>query len=144
MAQKLDTTHVLMANELVIYRRERSTVWQCRYKVDGVWQRASTKQRNVTQAKDAAKELMIRAEIRKREGLPVVTRKFRDIAKLAIQRMRDKQARGEGKVSFNDYIRVIESHLIPVLGNRLITNIDREALEQLEAHRIKAAYSGAS
>jgi hypothetical protein len=38
MRQKAATTHVLMANELVLYQGERTSVWQCRYKVDGVWQ----------------------------------------------------------------------------------------------------------
>jgi len=38
MPDKNATTHILMPNELVIYRRERSGIWQCRYKVADVWQ----------------------------------------------------------------------------------------------------------
>ena len=60
-----NTTHVLLENTLIIYQRERSNVWQCRFKVDGLWQRASTKQHDLIKAKDAAKRLMIEAEIRK-------------------------------------------------------------------------------
>ena len=44
MAEKADTTEVLLERELIVYRRERSKVWQCRFKVDGLWQRASTKE----------------------------------------------------------------------------------------------------
>jgi hypothetical protein len=44
MSARLETTHIVTENELVVYRRERSSIWQCRYKVDGVWQRASTKE----------------------------------------------------------------------------------------------------
>jgi integrase len=138
MPAKLETTHTLLENELIVYRRERSNIWQCRYKVDSVWQRASTKQRKLKDAKVAAKELMIRAEIRKRDNLPVITRKFRDVAKLAVQRMEDKLKNGEGKVSYNDYIRVINDYLIPSLGKRLITNIDRAALDELDAERTEA------
>ena len=76
MPDKADTTHLLMPNELVVYRRERSGVWQCRYKVAGVWQRASTKQGNLKLAKQAARELMIVAELRNRSNLPVVTRRL--------------------------------------------------------------------
>src|SRR5574340_617166 len=126
-----------MENALVVYRRERSTIWQCRFKVGGVWQRASTKERELKKAKEVARELMIRAEIRKHDNLPVVTRKFRDIAKLAIQRMEQKLAGKDGKVSYKDYIRVINEYLIPVLGNRLITNIDNAALDYLDAERIR-------
>jgi hypothetical protein len=125
MPEKIETTHVLLENELVVYRRERSSIWQCRFKVDGVWQRASTKERDLKKAHTAAKKLMITAEIRLHENLPVVTRRFRDIAKLAVQRMKVKLANKDGKVSYNDYIKVIEEFLIPILGSRLITNIGK-------------------
>jgi hypothetical protein len=64
-----------MPNEFVLYRRERSDIWQCRYKVPDVWQRATTKKRDLTLAKLPARELMIQAVIRLRSNLPVVTRR---------------------------------------------------------------------
>ena len=137
MSAKLETTHIVTENELIVYRRERSSVWQCRYKVDGVWQRASTKERKLKDAKEVAKAIKIRAEIRKHDNLPVITRKFRDVAKLAVQRMEQKIANGDGKVSYKDYIRIINDYLIPILGNRLITNIDSTALDHLDAERIR-------
>ena len=137
MSAKLETTHIVTENELVVYRRERSSIWQCRYKVDGVWQRASTKERKLKEAKEVAKTIKIRAEIRKYDNLPVITRKFRDVAKLAVQRMEQKLANGDGKVSYKDYIRIINDYLIPILGNRLITNIDSTALDHLDAERIR-------
>ena len=136
MSAKKETTHIISEGELVLYRRERSSIWQCRYKVGGVWQRASTKERKLKDAKEVAKELRITAEIRKRDNLPVITRKFRDVAKLAVQRMEQKLANGDGKVSYKDYIRIINEYLIPILGNRLITNIDSVALDYLDAKRI--------
>jgi hypothetical protein len=137
MSAKLETTHIVTENELVVYRRERSSIWQCRYKVDGVWQRASTKERKLKDAKEVAKSIKIRAEIRKHDNLPVITRKFRDVAKLAVQRMEQKLANGDGKVSYKDYIRIINEYLIPILGNRLITSIDSTALDHLDAERIR-------
>lgn len=137
MSAKKETTHIITEGELVLYRRERSSIWQCRYKVGGVWQRASTKVRKLQEAKEVAKELRITAEIRKRDNLPVITRKFRDVAKLAVQRMEQKIANGDGKVSYTDYTRIINEYLIPILGNRLITNIDTVALDYLEAERIR-------
>ena len=59
MSAKLETTHIVTENELVVYRRERSSIWQCRYKVGGVWQRASTKERKLKDAKEIAKELKL-------------------------------------------------------------------------------------
>ena len=99
MSAKLETTHIVTENELVVNRRERSSIWQCRYKVDGLWQRASTKERKLKETKEVAKAIKIRAEIRKHDNLLVITRKFRDVAKLAVQRIKQKIANGDGKTA---------------------------------------------
>jgi integrase len=135
MPVKAATTHVLMANELVVYRRGHSSVWQCRYKVDGVWQRATTKLRNLSQAKAKAKDLLLEAEIRRRENLPFVTRKFRHVAKLAVARMEQDAVSGRGKVSFADYIRVIDDYLIPFFGNYSISSITHALLDEFDTWR---------
>lgn len=140
MAQQLDSTHVLLEHELIIYRRERSDIWQCRYKVGGKWQRTSTKEYDINKAKTKARDLMIEAEIRKRNNIPVVTRRFGAIAKQVVKKMREDLALGinaNGIKSYKDYIPVIENYLIPILGKRLITNIDYAALQELEAKRIE-------
>ena len=137
MPEKVDTTHVLMDRELVLYRRARSSIWQCRFKVGSLWQRATTKERNLNNAKKVAKRLMIEAELRLRENLPVITRRFKDVAKLAIKRMEDELAAGKGKVIYNDYIRTTNDYLIPALGKRSINNIDVTALDELDAKRIE-------
>lgn len=130
MPERASTTHVLLDNELIVYRRPHSRVWQCRYKVDSTWQRATTKQRDLAKAKARARELQIEAEIRRRSNLPFVTRKFRHVAKLAIEGMRQEVAAGRGKVSYADYERVINDYLIPYFGNYSITNVDYAALDE--------------
>ena len=57
MPEPKETTHTLIERELIVYRRERSGIWQCRYKVDGVWQRASTKHSDLKKAKARAFEM---------------------------------------------------------------------------------------
>lgn len=137
MPEKAATTHVLMSNELVLYQRERSSVWQCRYKVDGVWQRATTKLRELSKAKAKAKELMLEAEIRRRSNLPYITRKFRHVAKLSVQRMQDEVTAGFGKVSYSDYERVINDYLIPYFGNHSITNVDHAEVDKFSTWRVE-------
>ena len=126
-----------MPRKLVVYQRERSGVWQCRYKVDGKWQRASTGQTELKDAITRANELLIEAEIRKRSNLPVITRRFRDVAKLAVQRMEDELKNNAGKVTYKAYIAYINSFLTPVLGKRNIERIDAAALDEVELYRIK-------
>jgi integrase len=133
--EKSDSTVIVNERELVLYRRERSTVWQCRFKVDGAWIRATTKQRDLDKAKQRAFELKVEAEIRKRSNLPVVTRRFRDVARLAVERLEHDIAIGKGKRIYQDYIRVIEDYLIPRLGKHSINSIDYAVLEELNTKR---------
>ena len=130
MTTKNESTHQLIHRNLTLYQREHSAVWQCRYKVDNKWIRATTKETKFDLAVTRAKELLIEAEIRNRSGIPVVTKRFKDIAELAIDRMERDLKGGMGKVIYKDYIRIIREHFIPSLGQRLITNIDYDALEQ--------------
>ena len=135
MPEQKETTHTLIERELIVYRRERSSIWQCRFKVDGVWKRASTKHSDLKKAKARAHELRMEAEIRKRSNLPVITRKFRDVARLAVERLEHEIAIGKGKRSYTDYIRVINDYLIPILGRKAITSIDCQALDELNEKR---------
>jgi len=133
--EKLESTHVLIDNMLVLYRRENSSIWQCRYKVDGVWQRATTKHHDIKDAKIVAHELMVEAKVRHRSNLPFITRKFRHVAKLAVQRMDDDKAAGKGMVSYKDYIRVINEYLIPFFGNYSITSVNYALLDEFDTWR---------
>ena len=142
MALKKRTTKTLLARELILYRRERSDVWQCRYKVDGKWQRITTNERNEAKARAKAKDLMVEAEIRRRANIPAITRYFRDMARFAIEKMNitlaNDKASGSvtrGSVIYKDYINVIESYLVPCLGKLIIANIDVAALTKLETFR---------
>ena len=135
MPEKLATTHAIIPNALVVYRRSRSSIWQCRFKVGDLWQRASTKQRELKKAIQTARELMVSAEIRKRDNLPVVTRRFKDVAKLAVQRLEQDIKLGRGKVSYKGYLQIINDYLIPILGRCAVTKIDQQQLETLDDKR---------
>ena len=136
MADKIDTTHTLLERRLILYRRERSSVWQCRFKVGGIWQRKSTKEQDFKAAEQVAHDQLLEAEFRKKNNLPVATRKFRDVARLAIKRLEDEMNNGNGKAIYKDYIRVIRQYFIPILGKRNIGNIDYKVLDEFDAQRI--------
>jgi len=38
---------------LLVYQPERSAIWQCRFKVDGLWQQANASEPDLKQAKDS-------------------------------------------------------------------------------------------
>ena len=68
--------HLLRDGEVVLYRRQRSRVWQCRYKLStGAWQRQSTRKTALEQAVRVACDLYDEARFRQRLGLAAVAAK---------------------------------------------------------------------
>jgi len=127
----------VMARTLIVYQRERSAVWQCRYRVNRRWQRASTGEHELPKAIAKAHKMYITAEVRHSQGLPVVTRRVKHVAALAIKRMEDELAIGQGKVSYETYIRIINDFILPTIGRREITSITPTVIDQLDKKRIE-------
>ena len=137
MTEKKSTTHVLIARQLLIAQREHSSIWQCRYSIDGRWQRTSTGERDMEKAKLKAHELLMEANVRKRMNVAPITRYFKDVAQHAIKRMKDELAGGGGKVSYKDYIVATDKYLIPILGKYHVDSIDQNVLAVLDERRSK-------
>ena len=114
MPQAVATTHVLAENKLDIYRRERSNIWQCRYKVGNRWKRETTKETDRKLAEKKAWDLMGEADFRLRNNLPAITRRFREVAALAIK---------HGKVIYAEYQTAIRDYLVPFFGKHYIDKI---------------------
>ena len=133
MPPKVETTHVILPRELIVYLRGDSDVWQCRIKVENKWFSKTTKERELDKAIERAKRMLFEAQLRKESNLPVVTKKFRDIAKLTKQQMVDELANPKMKapVSFNQYVKIIDDYLMPFFGNK---NIDTITYEELDAY----------
>lgn len=126
-----------MNRTLIVYRRERSAVWQCRYRINRLWQRASTGEHELPKAIEKAHKMYIAAEVRYSQGLPVVTRRVKHVAALALKRMEDEIAIGQGKVSYETYARIINDFILPTIGRREITSITPNVIDQLDKKRIE-------
>ncbi len=138
MPKQLPTTAVLLERELIVYRRERSDIWQCRYKVDGRWIRRTTKEYELEKAKLKADRLRIEDEIRAEKKLPLITRRFKDVALITLDEI-EKELKQLGldttSRKYKDYYTVITNYLNPILGKRYINKIDYDALDELRMKR---------
>ena len=124
--------------EVVLYKRNDSVYWQARFlSPNRSWHRISTKRARIDDAKVVACDAYDRARFRSTEGLIAVSRRFRDVAKLTVQRMDDAKDAGMGKVAYKDYKQVIEKYLIPFFGSTHIDKIDIPKIQQFEAWRLQ-------
>ena len=63
------------------------------------------------------------AKYRAKLGVPVQSKRFKDVAKLAVDQMQKALAGGEGKKVYRDYIQAIDNYLIPFFGNHHIDTL---------------------
>ena len=130
MRQLLDDTHLILDGEVRVYRRERSKRWQAAFVIDGHTIRISTGKRDLSEAKEYARDTFLEYKFRHKNDLPVVTKKFSDVAKLTIADMRKQLDAGLGRKVYADYIVCIERYLIPFFGSQYVTSINYEKIQQ--------------
>ena len=129
MRQLRDDTHLILDGEVRVYRRERSKRWQAAFVIDGHTIRISTGKRDLAEAKEYARYTFLEYKFRHKNDLPIVTKKFSDVAKLAIVDMRKQLDAGLGRKVFADYIVCIERYLIPFFGAQFVTSIDYQKIQ---------------
>jgi len=130
MRQLRNDTHLILDGEVRLYRRERSKRWQTAFSIDGHVVRVSTGKRNLEEAKEYARETFLEYKFRHKNDLPVVSKKFSDVARLAIADMRKQLDAGLGKRVYEDYVVCIERYLIPFFGAQYVTSIDYDKIQQ--------------
>ena len=128
--------HKIRDGEVVLYKRPESSRWQARYKLpDGKWHHISTKRANLADAKQIAGDAYDEARFRHKLGQPSISRRFRDVARLAIMEMDDALGSGKGKVAYKDYKLLLEKYFIPFFGSKHIDKITEEDIAKFEIWR---------
>ena len=124
-----DDTVLILDGEVRVYRRERSRRWQAAFSIDGKAIRISTGKKDLNEAKEIARDTYLEYKFRHKNDLPVITKKFSDVARLAITDMRKQLDAGLGKKVYADYIVCIERYLVPYFGSQYVTSIDYEKVQ---------------
>ena len=125
----------IMDGIAVLFRRNRSTAWQVRYKANGKWLRTTTREMQLVDARRAAEDIVLEARFKQRHGMPVVTRRFASVAATAIARMNTALTAGDGKTVYTHYIGALQNYLVPYLGNHGIANVDAALLRKFAVWR---------
>ena len=83
MTQRKSNTYTVIDKEVIITMRERSSIWQCAYKVGKKWQRTSTGERDFNLAKEKAKQIFYKAQSRTEIDCTAVTSSGLDNARIS-------------------------------------------------------------
>ena len=93
MRERIETTHEVIKRKLIVFKRANSDKWQCRYKIKDEWIRCSTNEYTLESAIQSANMILIEAHVRDKLNIAPVSKKFKDVAKLAIQRLKEQWCR---------------------------------------------------
>jgi integrase len=126
----------LRDGEVVVYRRSRSLLYQCRYKLSGgSWQRQSTGKASVEQAIARACEIYDEARFRQRLGLAHRTHTTAQICAETCSQLR-REIDGKGKkTALNDYLSIIERYFAPYFGDKGLEQITHTDIREFELWR---------
>jgi integrase len=119
-----------------VYLQANSKVWLARFKIAGKWISRTTKQRDRAKAVTAAIKVRAECEIKHEHGIAIQTKAFRDVAKLAIERMRQRPANAKGASTVKDHEWALTKYHIPLFDRTYITSIDHQKLADFDAWRI--------
>lgn len=126
----------LRDGDVVLYRRSRSLLYQCRYRLaDGTWHRVSTRKASVEHAIAVACDLYDEARYRQRLGLAHRTHTVAQIAAVCCAELRTKIDGSTGKTASHDYLSCIERYFVPYFGERHLEQLTHTDVREFELWR---------
>lgn len=137
MARLHKDTHLLTDGRVKVKKRSNSKAWQASFQIGGRWVRVSTGKDDLGEAKNAAHDLYIEYKLREKHGLPIVSKRFEDVANLAIADMQSYLDAGAGRKVYKDYIDAINAYFIPFFGKHHITSIGPDKIREFSEWRVK-------
>lgn len=135
MPKLAPNTVTVLDGDVRLYKRKRSRLWQATFKMGGRWKHVTTKCKQLADAKKRARELYYEYQAREKNGLPIISKRFADVAKVVIADMDKQVDAGAGKKSYRDYKIVLEKYLIPFFGDKFVTSITYEELQKFAKWR---------
>ena len=126
----------LRDGELVLYRRSRSLLYQCRYRLaDGSWVRQTTGKAALEHAIVRACDIYDEARYRQRLGLAHRTHSVAQIAAVCCAALRQQiDAKGK-KSALNDYVSIIERYFVPYFGDSQLETLSHTDVREFELWR---------
>jgi len=137
MSQQVDRHDI--TEQLYVYKQDNSKRWYARFVISGKWISKATKETDKDKAIVKATQISSQYEYAALHNIPIQSKRFKHVAKLAIERMEDDLEEGSGKSIYWDYISVLRKYHIPYYDNTYITSIDHLALADFGKWRVEQA-----
>ena len=130
-------THVVKPERIRLVRRDDSKKWQVHYKLDGIktWFRRASNTDDLDKATAVAERMYMKAVFDMEEGRPVISRKFKPVAQLVLQRLEAEIKAGTAKPTARDYVSAIKLYLIPFYASFNVDSIKPSTISEFHRWR---------
>ncbi len=136
LASVQPTSVNLRDGEVVVYRRSRSLLYQCRYKLsDGTWHRQTTGKASLEHAIARACDIYDEARYRQRLGLAHQAHSFAHIAQIVLTDLRRQIDASKGVTANNSYVSCIERYFLPYFSERRLEDLTHTDIREFELWR---------
>jgi len=126
-------------DSLYVFLQNNSKYWYARFQLFGKWYCKSTKETDLEEAKAEARLIRREHKVRIETGTLSTSKRFRDVAQMAIDHMQHQINMDNGKAAYKDYIGALKKYHIPFFDRTYITSIDQLKLNEFDAWRMKRA-----
>lgn len=135
-------THQILGGLVSVYRRERSSNWQCAASVGGRQWRVSTKCDSIALAKDFAEDWYLELRGKSRAGILKGGKRFQDAAEKFLEEypIITQGLRSESWVA--QYDQKLKAIILPYLGEKYLSEITAGTIQDYRIHRAKTCKTG--
>ncbi|MFZ1934136.1 MAG: hypothetical protein WAU84_10335, partial [Thermoguttaceae bacterium] len=130
------TSHEFLGGKIQLYRRGRSSYWQCSASVGGKQRRASTRETSLELARHVAEDWYLTLRGKDRAGLLKTERSFAEVAK---QFLKEYEIITEGQRSprwVEGHGIRLRVHLLPFFGPLGVSNVTAGKVQEYRMHRM--------
>ncbi len=126
----------LRDGEVVLYKRNSTPIYQCRYKLaGGGWVRLSTHKACLENAVSVACDLYDEARYRQRLGLAHVAQNFAHIAEVTLKELRQQIDLSKGKTAYHSYVSCVEKYFLPYFADKYLEQLTHSDISEFELWR---------
>lgn len=133
MAEK----HTILGGKVHVYKRERSTVWQCSAYLEGKNRRVSTKEESLAKAKEFAEDWYLELRGKKARGELLSEHTFAHAADRFTREYELMTAGERNEVYVKGHRGRLKNHLVPFFGKMGISQVTAGAVQDYRMSRIE-------
>jgi integrase len=132
-----EAVHEILGGKVQLFRRPRSSYWQCRASIGKKQFRHSTKQESLALAKDVAEDWFLTLKGKAARGEIKAGKTFKQVAERFINEFEIVTQGERSKVYVAGHRRRLDLYLIPFFGDKVISEINSGMIQDYRIDRIK-------